>query len=202
MAANKRTRAQRENDLEKLSEFTLAGKSQTEMAQLLGISQSQVSQDLKKLDDRWQKALHNKGLHKAREIAKLNRLEMMLNEGWERSLKPKETKIAEKITGGKSERTKAVSRHEQRDGNPAYTTAILAVIDKRCKLLGLNPPKRLTIEKMEEFLDILPDDVASGIKECLAGTHECQGLPATLPAPGEQPSMGAEGENQPGGLSP
>jgi hypothetical protein len=137
MAANKRTKAQRELDLEKLSELVLEGKSQGEMAQRLGVSQSQVSQDLKKLDERWQKALHNADMHKARELARLYRLERKYNEAWERSLADKEIKTAERTTVGQSDRTKVVSRHEQRDGNSAFLDGIERCIQLRCRILGI-----------------------------------------------------------------
>jgi hypothetical protein len=138
MAANKRTKAQRQLDLEKLSEMHLEGKSQNEMAQALGISQPQVCQELKKLDERWQKDIANTDLYKAREVAKLNHLERLNYEAFKRSREDKETKIAEKTTVGEANRTKAVSRQEKRDGNPAFLAGAKACIDKRCALLGIN----------------------------------------------------------------
>ena len=55
-----------EMELEKLSEFVLECKSQIEMAQQLGISQLRFSQDLQKLVQRWQKAIGNTDIYKAR----------------------------------------------------------------------------------------------------------------------------------------
>ena len=137
MAANKRTKAQRELDLDKLAEMRLEVKSQNEMAQALGISQSQVSQDLKKLDQRWLKAMGTTDLHKAREVARLDRLERLHNEGWKRSTEDKETKVAEKTTDGEAIRTRAVSRLEKRDGNPAFLEGVRWCIAERIKLRGL-----------------------------------------------------------------
>ena len=145
VSANKRTKAQRQLDLDKLAEMRLEGKSQHEMAQALGLSQSQISQDLKKLDERYEKSMGYTYRHKAREVAKLDRLERLFNEAWKRSLEDKEMKVAERITVGEITRTKAVSRQEKRDGNPAFLLGALACVAKRCAIQGIGH-KRLTIE--------------------------------------------------------
>jgi hypothetical protein len=138
MAANKRTKLERERDLQKISQEYLRGKTQQEMAQLFGVSQAQVSYDLKVLKRRWFKAsLLNMAEAKARELAKIDALERKYAEAWERSLKDKETKTAEKTTAGPAGRTRAVSRQEERDGNPAFLAGIQWCIEQRCKILGL-----------------------------------------------------------------
>jgi predicted transcriptional regulator len=195
MAANKRTKAQRELDLDKLSEMRLEGKSQNEMAQALGLSQSQVSQDLKKLDARWEAAIGNTHLHKAREAAKLDRLERKFNEAWKRSLEDKETKVAEKITVGEVTRTKAVSRLEKRDGNPAFLAGALACIEKRCALIGLAAPKRLTLETLQQVLDSLPTDLALEIRDVIVNTGR-QGLGEPTHSAGRQSAVDAEESEQ------
>jgi hypothetical protein len=174
MAANKRKKAQRALDLDKLSEMRLEGKFQSEMAQALGISQSQVSQELKKLDERWEKSMGNTYRHKAREVAKVDRLERLYNEGYKRSLEDKETKVAEKITVGEVTHTKAVSRQEKRDGNPAFLAGAMACIEKRCALMGLAAPKRLTIETLGELLDSLPPDVAIELRDAILQADEAK----------------------------
>jgi hypothetical protein len=140
MAANKRNKWQRERDLELISRECLRGKTQEELARLCGVSQAQIHYDLKVLHKRWLESSQiNMAEAKAKELAKIDALEKTYAEAWERSLKEKETKTAEKTTAGQSGRTRALSRQEQRDGNPAFLAGIQWCIEQRCKILGLVP---------------------------------------------------------------
>jgi transcriptional regulator with XRE-family HTH domain len=49
MAANKRTKAQRETDKKRLAELMREGKTQQEIADVLGVSRAQISLDMKSL---------------------------------------------------------------------------------------------------------------------------------------------------------
>ena len=148
------------------------------------MSRQQIAYDLKTLHQRWlESALVNVDAAKARELAKIDELERTAYEAWEASRSDKETRTAEKTTGGTADRSKAVSRQERRDGNPAYLSIILACIEKRCQILGLNAPKRVTIETVEAFLDSLPFGIGSTARAVLAGTFADDNGPARIPAP-------------------
>src|ERR1700687_1293001 len=115
MPANSRTKLERERDLDKLARHYLRGKTHLELADIFGVSRQQISYDLQALHQRWLKsALVNVDAAKSKELAKIDTLERTYYEAWERSVQHKETKTAEKTTAGHSDRTKAVSRQEQR----------------------------------------------------------------------------------------
>jgi hypothetical protein len=138
MAANKRTKLERERDLERISQAYLRGKTQQEMAQLFGVSQAQISYDLKVLQKRWLKSsLENITAAKAKELAKIDALERTYREAWERSCQDREVKTEEQTTAGKSSRSRILSRQEQRDGNPAFLAGIQWCIEQRCKIWGI-----------------------------------------------------------------
>jgi len=64
----------------------LQGKEQTEIAERLGISQAQVSRDLKVIEGRWQEAARaDISEIKAREYARLEALRREACDAWERS---------------------------------------------------------------------------------------------------------------------
>ena len=120
----------------KVADFFLKGYSQQKIAEFLGISQPQVSRDLKAITKAWQ---HSAELSinkvKAQDLMKLRRLEVELNEGWSRS---KYKIITEKNSQGEEEE-KAIPL----DGNPKFLEGVLRVIQRRADMLGYDVPRRL-----------------------------------------------------------
>jgi hypothetical protein len=173
MSANTRTKWERERDLDRLATHYLSGKSHSELAGIFGVSRQQIGYDLKTLDKRWRaSALVNFDAAKAKELAKVEFLERTYHEAWQRSVGQKETKIAEKTTGAASDRYKAVSRQEQRDGNPAFLTGIQWCIEQRCKILGIvqKPGTEVNVQvnnntltlaglSMDEFKALPPEEM-------------------------------------------
>ena len=151
MAANKRTKHQREHDLHRISELYLQGLKQAEIAEQLEVSRQQVSYDLKILRQRWQQAaLVNLDEKKALELARIDQLERKYWQAWEESRQARETTTSstEKIGAGEGTartsplRQKAAMRKEARDGNPAFLEGVQWCINKRCVILGLDAPKK------------------------------------------------------------
>ena len=84
MAAPKRTSFEREKDLLEISRLYLTGVTQTDIAARLGVSQQQISYDLKALQKRWLAAsLAHVDDAKARELAKIDQLEREYWKAWE-----------------------------------------------------------------------------------------------------------------------
>jgi hypothetical protein len=153
MAATKRNKHQRENDLHRISELYLQGLQQAEIAEQLGVCRQQVTYDLRILQHRWQQsALVNFNEKKALELARIDLLERTYWQAWQESRKPRETTTSttEKTNDGASAahakapplRLKAAMRKEARDGNPAFLEGVQWCINKRCAILGLDAPKK------------------------------------------------------------
>lgn len=137
MAPTSRTKAQIERDRTEVARLYLQGKYQHEIAQILEVSQQQVSYDLKAIQSVWRdvpQAQLNE--LKAKELARIDELERTYWQAWERSLTPKETTS----TAKEGEKLKVGKRSEQRNGNPAFLKGVMDCIDRRCKLLGLDAP--------------------------------------------------------------
>jgi hypothetical protein len=147
MATNKTTgRSGREARLRVVGARYIAGASQAQIAQELGISQQQVSYDLAIVQQRWvERTTMDLDQHRAEELARLDVLEREYWEAWERSKQPAEQTqtdtndivdpAAPEIRKTRLERNRR--RTQQRDGNPVYLAGIERCIELRCKILGL-----------------------------------------------------------------
>lgn len=137
MPANTRSRAQIDRDRVEVARLYLQGKYQHEIAQILEVSQQQVSYDLKAVQQAWRDMpLAQLSELKAKELARIDTLERTYWEAWEKSQQPKETTS----TAKEGEKLKVGKRSEQRNGNPAFLKGVMECIDRRCKLLGLDAP--------------------------------------------------------------
>jgi hypothetical protein len=142
MAGHKRTKAERERDLDKIAALHLGERTQAEIAAELGVSRQQIGYDLNTLQERWlASSLSSFDANKARELAKIHRLERMYLDAWERSREEKQTTNTQRThVGQASELGKAAIRKESRDGNPAFLEGARWCIAERIKLLGLATP--------------------------------------------------------------
>lgn len=131
----------------KVADLYLHGKTQWEIAAEFGVNQSVISRDLKALLSEWLKAsLVDIDELKARELMKIDHLELEYITAWDRSKGRKEITSTERTDAGNVQKGKAIIKHEERDGNPAFLQGIQWCIDKRCKLLGLDAPTQAKMD--------------------------------------------------------
>jgi hypothetical protein len=130
-----------------------------EITRKLGMEESQrstISRDIQAIKAEWRlSAVRDFDDAVGRELAKLDALEAEMWAAWERSKamrevsrtqrheRPRRTKDKDgnPVTEVDSE-TRAELRKEYRDGNAKFAEVILAIIDRRCKLLGLDPDRQ------------------------------------------------------------
>jgi len=121
----------------------LQGVTQAEIGQRLGVSQPQISYDLRTLRNRWlQSSLVNIDEAKARELARVDHLEREYWEAWEKSKNPVKTIASKKVDGQQIEKT---IQGETGTGDPRYLSGVQWCINKRCEVLGLNAPNRTDV---------------------------------------------------------
>ena len=165
MPAPKRTKFERERDLERVTQLYLRGKFQSEIAAILDVSQGQISYDIATIEERWQKRADiNWNKAKQKELDKLDNLEReywldmeRYLAAWEAS-KTERTKSRQETDGTLSKDKKPTVKKmsmekEQRDGNPAFLDGmirckqeIVKISERRCKLLGLDAPTKSEVE--------------------------------------------------------
>jgi len=141
----RRTSFQREKDLQDLASRYLRGEAQAVIAYDMKVSQQAVSDDLRTLRDRWRKATTMLlDEHKARELAKIDNLELTYWTAWQES-RGEKSRTLTRQTKREDTLTMAQVIKEQGDGNPAFLVGVQWCIDRRCKLLGLDAPVKADI---------------------------------------------------------
>lgn len=167
MAAPTRTPDQILEQRQQIAARYLRGEYQSDIARDLGISQQQVSYDLKAIRATWlASAVRDFDSAKAQELARIDEVERAAWEGWRRSMQDKEI---ENLEGDgtldpktrKPKVTKVTKRREGQAGSPAFLNTVLTCIERRCAILGLDAPKRFVI-KWDELTDEQIDRLAAG----------------------------------------
>lgn len=130
----------------RIAELYLRGINQHTIAAELGISQGQVSLDLKSIRKEWlDSSLFDFNARQAEELAKIDNLEATYWTAWERSLKDVSTKTkrAFKSLASEASSNEISETVQQKTGDPRYLEGIRWCIDKRCEILGLNAPIKI-----------------------------------------------------------
>lgn len=143
MATPKRTKQQREYDLQEISKLYLQGWIQVKIADYLAknrpytITQQIISRDIKTIQERWKaSAVRDFDEAKAQELAKIDNLELVYWSQFEASKEPIiKRKTAKKVDGQTTEATQEVSLGT---GDPRFLQGVQWCIERRCKLLGLD----------------------------------------------------------------
>ncbi len=145
MSGPKRTEIQRENDYRRIADLYLQGKTQSDIAETVGLDQSQVSRDLAVIQKRWRTdTTINMDEAKQKELSRIDTLERTYWDAWERTLEEKtKTRTEQSKTGEKNGSAKATIEKETLLGNPAYLAGIQWCISERCRILGLYAPAKV-----------------------------------------------------------
>ena len=133
----------------KVAERYLKGEQQYDLARAFGVTQAQISYDLKAIRGWWRaSAIKDFDARQDQELEKVDLLERTAWAAWERSLQPREMTLTEQTEGGevpdgqgkvrpKSPTRKASVRRENQAGDPRFLEQIQKCIDKRCAILGI-----------------------------------------------------------------
>jgi hypothetical protein len=146
---------------QQVAEYRLQGMANFEIAELVHVSPSQISRDLKCISKEWAKErIEDINQIKEKELHKLDLIEKRAWKSWERScdvktkksMKKKGTAFKEetgktKIVGNDSEQT---FTEEQQIGDPRYMTIILDCIAKRSKILGYEAAQKVDLTSKGE----------------------------------------------------
>lgn len=185
MAKNtkRRTKTQLERDRRRISDMYLRGMLQSEIAAELGLSQATISTDLKALQGEWlQSALLDFNEIKARELARIDKLEREYWTAWERSLEDAETIREENGAGG----IKDVRITKGQSGNPTFLSGIQWCIEQRLKIFGIYEATKLRIEDWQsDIVELLrtgrlsPEDVKAAYPDLAAEFFARAGVDAS-----------------------
>jgi predicted transcriptional regulator len=120
------------------------GMVQAEIATELNIAQTTVSLYLRKAVKKWEKENLTKiDIWKQEELAKINNLELEYWTAWKRSCEDaeKETQKGTKVGGNVSKQEIQKSKEGQ-SGDARFLQGIQWCIEQRCKIIGMEAPKK------------------------------------------------------------
>lgn len=113
----------------------LRGETQQTLADALGVSQPTISNDIRKIHDRWvESTMVDFNAAKSRELQKIDHLERTYWDAWNRSLEQSTKTRVE--TGGASGNKSTVQREEMY-GDPRFLRGVEFCIHTRCRVLGI-----------------------------------------------------------------
>lgn len=132
----------REARLAEVARRYLRGESQVQIALAVGCSTTQIGRDLAAVRRRWATASTRDFQEiRSEQLAKIDELEASYWQGWEASLGERQVSLSEKRSGA-TDGARVSLRKENRCGNPHFLDGAARMIERRCKLLGLDAPDR------------------------------------------------------------
>ena len=159
MARRKRTKEKRTSDMVKITAMYFQGATQYEIGKDLGLTQQQISYDLKKLRELWlSQAMQNITEGKAKELAEIDHLEKVAWQAWT------DSQGEHVITTDKSgeDGDSFTTRKEDLLGDAAFLRQIQWCINKRCEILGLDAVTRNMNVDMSQLNDQQVQRLADG----------------------------------------
>ena len=136
---------QREQRLANIAKLYLMGQTQAAIGRQFGVSQPQICYDLKIVRTRWlESSIRNFDDAKAEELAKIDRVEAEFWAAWDRSQKIKQV-TSTKRKEPKDASTEVGVRKEEQAGDPRFLDGVLKCIQKRCEILSLDAPSKLSL---------------------------------------------------------
>lgn len=161
MAARKRTKAQRDTDLRTIANLYLRGYSQAYMAEKVGVTHQQISQDLRELGKQWRESpLMDFNEAKQRELARIDVLEVEAWKAWRRTIgKREKTQTSHSDKDGK----RASITKDDVAGDPRFLSTVQWCIEQRCKILGVYAAEKLAV------MEVPYDELANTFDGRIAG---------------------------------
>jgi predicted transcriptional regulator len=131
---------ERNNRMRVVAELYLKGWFQYDIAKHVGVTQQQVSYDLKCVYRMWrQSAIKDFDQLQERELVKIDHLEQTYWNAWQKSVEKYE-KNSKEYYGKKKILVKTKTDEMFQFGDPRYLNGVQWCINKRCEILGINAP--------------------------------------------------------------
>lgn len=137
---------------QEVAKLYVRGYYQAEIADSLGVCRTLICKDLAAIQEEWAKEnVQNLNAVKVRELEKLDQIEREAWRAWERSQKDEETTKKTNIELRSSDDAGTVhvpadkTEHTLKGqaGDPRFLDQIQKVIERRCRLLGLDAPTKI-----------------------------------------------------------
>jgi len=142
-----------------VAELYLKGWFQADIAKEFGVTQQQISHDLKVIYRLWrQSSIRDFDEIKQRELIKIDNLEKEYWNAWEKSKEDYE-KTRKKY---QDKQLKELQKEDMvLSGDPRFLSGVQWCINKRCEILGINAPVKTENTNIERktVADLFPDEL-------------------------------------------
>ena len=152
----RRSTSELARDRKRISGLYLRGRLQIDIAKEIGLSRATVSRDIKALHRIWlRSALIDFDTAKANELAKIDALEQIYYDAWDRSREDAETQTQKMMTDGKGKGAK--SRKEMTKtakgqvGDPRFLDGLQWCSEQRLKIFGIYAPTKVEVRWRDEL---------------------------------------------------
>lgn len=140
MRGPRRTQTEIQNDRQEVARRYLEGETQAAIGDKLGFTRQQIGYDLKAIRKAWlESSLIDFNDAKARELAKIDNLEITYWTAWDRSNQAKRTETTT-VRGEDGQTISVAIKEEQLTGDKRFLDGVESCIDKRIKIFGLAAP--------------------------------------------------------------
>jgi hypothetical protein len=138
------------------------GEAQWEIARALRVNAATITRDLDAVRKEWRaEALGDLGKVVAEQLARIDECERQAWAGWAKSQENAETLRAKKR--GDVAETEKVSKGQA--GDPRFLDVVLRCVERRCKLLGIEPPAQRNQSLHFHLAGMSDDDLERRIEE-------------------------------------
>src|SRR5262249_44554283 len=121
-----------------IADLYLQRKTQATIGSRLGLTQSQISRDIKEIQRRWREAgIIDCNERKQQELARIDLIEQHAWAGWEQSCRDREVTTTSAESGGRGNRNKVQTRKNGQAGDPRFLERLGWCVEQRCKIFGL-----------------------------------------------------------------
>lgn len=147
--------------LNAIAKMYVRGRTQMDMATELGVSQGQISSDLKRVLKKWEEErIHDIDRYKNEQLVRINTIEEEMWTAWEKSKITKKIVVTKQKSGemkddidphtGKKIKVQAdqywragTTEEEPVSGDMQYMNGIMWCVQERAKIIGLYAPKKV-----------------------------------------------------------
>lgn len=143
----------------RVAQLYCRGVHQDRIAQECGVTQQQISLDLKEIRRVWQRTMAEEfDRLKAEQLAKLDAVEAEAWRGWRRSTRQAVKNTARLVRTPDGDRSETRRDQEDQAGDPRFLQVALSTVERRCKLIGADAPTRLELTE-EQLRSCAPHEL-------------------------------------------
>lgn len=145
MASQKRSKVQREEDLQRTASLYLRGKTYSQISSIIGVTAAQIKYDMDEVRERWlASSIQDYDNIKALQVARIEEHYKAAWEGWEKSISKFESStVRVKGNPDESNHVEKSVRKEDRYGDPRFLSIMNECVKQICDIYGIKESPKI-----------------------------------------------------------